>query len=208
VRTNKLAARRTQVERSAESAQRLLDAAIELIADKGFERTTAAEIGERAGYSRSMVRARYGSKEALLQSIFGEELDKRLLPVVDDSASGGEWVLARVDDVIRLLDEEPELMRAFCVMSFEAAVAIDSLRVWYRDWFGRYERALAAHLRAGIADGSVRAGIDPDAEATQFVLTGIGLIFRWTLDPLGYDLASEFSRWRARLQSEFQPRAR
>src|ERR1700745_982557 len=73
-------ARRTQQERSAESARRLLDAAIELIAEKGFERTTVAEIGERAGYSRSMVRARYGSKEALLESIFGSQLDRRVVP--------------------------------------------------------------------------------------------------------------------------------
>ena len=45
-----------------------MDAAIELIGEKGFDTTTAAEIGERAGYSRSMVHARYGSKESLLES--------------------------------------------------------------------------------------------------------------------------------------------
>ena len=45
-------------------------------------------------------------------------------------------------------------MRAFCVMSFEAAVAIDSLRAWYRDWFDGYERQFAVHLRAGLLDGS------------------------------------------------------
>src|ERR1700724_642251 len=123
--------RRTQRERTAESAQRLLDAAIELIAEKGFDRTTAAEIGERAGYSRSMVRARYGSKEALLESIFGNELDSRLMPSGDEELTGLPWVLARVDHVARLLEEERELMRAFCVMSFEAAGPIQSLRSWY-----------------------------------------------------------------------------
>src|SRR4030088_2921349 len=88
--------RQTQRERSAESAQRLLDAAIELIAEKGFDRTTAAAIGGRAGYSRSMVRARYGSKEALLESIFGAELDRRLMPDEDRDLTGLPWVLARV----------------------------------------------------------------------------------------------------------------
>src|SRR5213076_237185 len=74
------APRRTQQERVAESAKRLADAAFELIAEKGFERTTAAEIGERAGYSRSMVRDRYGSKEALLESLLASEFEARLLP--------------------------------------------------------------------------------------------------------------------------------
>src|ERR1700730_11755062 len=126
--------RRTQRERTAESAQRLLDAAIKLIAEKGFDRTTAAEIGVRAGYSRSMVRARYGSKEALLESIFGAELDRRLMPAEDHGLTGVPWILARVDHVASLLEDERELMRAFCVMSFEAAGPIHSLRSWYSQW--------------------------------------------------------------------------
>lgn len=194
--------RRTQKERVEESAQRLLDAAIELIAEKGFERTTAAEIGERAGYSRSMVRARYGSKEALLESIFGSELDRRLMPRGDAGFAGLDWVLARVDHVARLLDEEPELMRAFCVMSLEAGVAVGSLRGWYTRWLSDYERQLAEHLRAGQRDGTVRTDLDPEAEASQFVLIGLGLVFRWTLSP-GYDLAGQFRAWRRRLAREY-----
>jgi AcrR family transcriptional regulator len=212
VRTNKFAdgavaaRRRTQQERSAESAQRLLDSAIQLIAEKGFDRTTAAEIGERAGYSRSMVRARYGSKDALLESIFGSELNRRLLPEFDDGLVNGlQWVLARVDDVIRVLDDEPELMRAFCVMTFEATV-IDSLRGWYSQWFQSYEAQLAAHLRIGRGDGSVDPAVDPDREAAQFVLTGIGLIFRFTLDPSGYDLDGELRAWRRRLAAGLSAR--
>src|SRR3954454_13866573 len=108
--------RLTQQERAAESAARLLEAAIELIAEQGFDRTTAAEIADRARYSREMVRVRYGSKEALLESIFGSELDRRLLPPEDEDLTGLAWMLSRVDHVLGLLEEEPQLMRAFCVM--------------------------------------------------------------------------------------------
>jgi AcrR family transcriptional regulator len=197
--------RRTQRERSEESAKRLLDAAIELIAEKGFERTTVAEIGERAGYSRSMVRARYGSKEALLESIFGTELDRRLMPKTDQELTGLPWVLARVDHVAQLLDEEPELTRAFAVMSLEAGVGISSLRAWYTHWLGEYERQMAAHLRQGQRDGTVRAELDPEAEAAHFILTGFGMIFRWTLSPQEFDMAAEFRRWRKRLQAAYSP---
>jgi AcrR family transcriptional regulator len=198
--------RRTQQERSAESARRLLDAAIELIAEKGFERTTVAEIGERAGYSRSMVRARYGSKEALLESIFSAELDRRLMPPTDEELRGLEWVLARVDHVARLLEDERELMLALSVMSLEAGVGITSLRSWYATWFAEYERQIAEHLREGQADGGVRAEIDPEDEAAQFVLTGLGSIFRWTLSPDEYDLASAFRAWRERLERGYAAR--
>ncbi|WP_347338882.1 helix-turn-helix domain-containing protein [Mycolicibacterium sp. P9-64] len=52
-----------------ESSRRLAEAAIELIAEKGFSNTTAQEIGIRAGYSRAMVRERFGSKEADANSV-------------------------------------------------------------------------------------------------------------------------------------------
>jgi AcrR family transcriptional regulator len=198
--------RRTQEQRSAESARRLMDAAIELIAEKGFDRTSAAEIGERAGYSRSMVRARYGSKDALLESIFGGELDRRLLPAGEEDLTGLPWVLARVDHVAQLLEEERELMRAFCVISFEAAGPIPSLRSWYSQWLAHYEREMADHLRAGQRDGTVRPGIDPDTEAHDFVLKGIGLVFRWTLDE-AYDLAGQFRAWRAQLERAYSSQA-
>ena len=71
--------RRTQHERTAESTQRLTDAAIALIAEKGFNNTTLAEIGERAGYSRSMVQFRFGTKEGFLESLLREEYETRLL---------------------------------------------------------------------------------------------------------------------------------
>ena len=194
--------RLTQQERVAESAARLLEAAIELIAEQGFDRTTAAEIAERAGYSREMVRVRYGSKEALLESIFGSELDRRLLPPEDEDLTGLAWMLSRVDHVLGLLEEEPQLMRAFCVMSFEAAGPVPALRPWYSRWLADYERQIAAHLNAGVRDGTVRKDVDAEHVAADFVLHGIGLVFRWTLDPDGFALAGRLRSWRARLASE------
>ena len=70
-------------------------------------------------------------------------------PVVTNATreSGLPWVLARVDHVASLLEEERELMRAFCVMSFEAAGPIHSLRSWYSQWLQGYERQMAEPTR-------------------------------------------------------------
>jgi hypothetical protein len=150
-----------------------------------------------------MVRARYGSKDALLRSIFAVELERRLLPPDDGEVTGLPWVLARIDHVTRVLEEEPELMRAFGVMSLEAAVAISNLRAWYGEWLGEYERQLVQQLRFGMCTGSIRPDVDPEQEAAQFILTGLGLIFRWRLDPQRYDLATELARWRGRLETQY-----
>jgi AcrR family transcriptional regulator len=59
-------ARRTRAEQNADSGRRLLKALVDLVAEQGYEATSAAEIGLRAGFSRAMVHARYGTKDALL----------------------------------------------------------------------------------------------------------------------------------------------
>src|SRR5258705_9621681 len=66
------APRRPQAERRAQSERRLLDAATRLIADQGFSKTTLAQIGAKAGYSRGLVNERFGSKAELVQVLADE----------------------------------------------------------------------------------------------------------------------------------------
>ncbi|HKC50872.1 MAG TPA: helix-turn-helix domain-containing protein, partial [Myxococcota bacterium] len=66
------ASRPRQAERRTLSARRLLDAATQLIAEQGFSRTTLAQIGEKAGYSRGLVNERFGSKSELVRVLAGE----------------------------------------------------------------------------------------------------------------------------------------
>src|SRR5687768_15343821 len=107
--------RRTQRERVEESTRRLAVAAVELFGEQGFERTTAAQIGERAGYSRAMVRRRYGSKEALLEQLVEQELATRITPAGGDDRPGLERILAQVDRLIDFLEEDESTARAFFV---------------------------------------------------------------------------------------------
>src|SRR5277367_5753924 len=111
--------RRTQVERVAESSQRLLSAAIEVIAEKGYERATAAEISERAGYSAPMVRTRYGSKQGLLDSILHSVYDPWLFPADDDGLDGLAQINTHLSRLEKVGGEQPEFMRFFLVLSFE-----------------------------------------------------------------------------------------
>jgi len=50
---------------AADSRQRLLDAARELFAERGYERTTIRDIGERAGLDPTLIARYFGSKAAL-----------------------------------------------------------------------------------------------------------------------------------------------
>ncbi|WP_084531389.1 TetR/AcrR family transcriptional regulator [Nocardia miyunensis] len=198
--------RRTQAERVAESSRRLIDAAIALIAEQGFERTTAAEIGERAGYSRNMVRDRYGSKEAVLEILLETEIAERLLPTLrrERAGTGMDLVLGHVDDLLHGVWTAPENMRAMLVLSFEATAGpIASIRDWYAKLIPRFQAEMAENIALGQRDGSIRADLDAQREAETYVSYGIGLCFRWVMFREGFDLPAEITAWRARLARDY-----
>ena len=191
---------RTNRERVEESTVALIASAIQLFARQGYKRTTAAEIGINAGFSRNMVRDRYGSKEALLQSVF-ETFADLLLPAVrrDRGGTGLDRVLSQLDDLLRAVEREPETMRAMIVLTFETPAALQNFSGWFDGLIADYQAELVDHLAAGQADGSVRNELDPAREAEVFVSYAIGLCFRWALRRDTYDFPGEIKAWRARL---------
>lgn len=195
---------KTNQERVEESTLALIASAIELFARQGYERTTAAEIGINAGFSRNMVRDRYGSKEALLQSVF-ETFAGLLLPAVrrERMGTGLDHVLGQLDDLLRAVEQEPETVRAMIVLTFETPGPLQNFADWFDRLIAGYEAELVEHLAAGQADGSVRRDVNPAREAEIFVSYAIGLCFRWALRRDAYDLPGEMRAWRARLTKQY-----
>jgi AcrR family transcriptional regulator len=191
--------RRTQQQRRAESSRRLLEAAIALFAERGYDATSAGAIAERAGYSRSLVNVRYGSKEGLLETILATELEDRLLAGVEPQADGLTRMLAPLDGVLTLLGEDPQLLRAFFVVLFEAVGPVPVLRSHVRGWLTRLEHATLSALQDGQRDGSVRTDLDSTAVIEELAHLSIGLVYRWVLEGDGFDLAEALTRWRSRL---------
>jgi AcrR family transcriptional regulator len=195
---------KTNQERVEESTLALIASAIELFGRQGYERTTAAEIGIRAGFSRNMVRDRYGSKEALLQSVF-ETFAELLLPAVrrERTGTGLDHVLGQLDDLLHAVEQEPETVRAMIVLTFETPGPLQNFADWFDRLIAGYEAELAEHLAAGQADGSVRRVVNPAREAEIFVSYAIGLCFRFALRRDAYDLPGEMRAWRARLAKQY-----
>jgi len=195
--------RRTQAERLELSGRRLLAAAAELIAEKGWEATTAAEIGRRAGYSRAMVHARYGSKDALLDTLFHSEYEERLNPPVDAGASGLQRVLAPLIRIGELYDEDPDFLESMFVLSFEAVKRSSALRPRMSAWMDQISGAVEQGLLVGIEDGSVRRDIDVPAAVSDIVGVGVGVAYGWIVLPGRFDLPVELARTRARITREY-----
>ena len=139
----------TQTQRVEISNRRLIEAAAALIAEKGWEATTAAEIGRRAGYSRAMVHARYGSKDAILDAFFLDDQIQRLSPDADPTSVGLEEAMGHFDRVTALYTQDHDFLRALFVATFEAVKTTSPLR-------GRVRRfSIAESARSTRVSGEV-----------------------------------------------------
>lgn len=196
--------RRTQQERVEESTRRLVRATTELIAEGGYDAATAAEIGRRAGYSRSMVRARFGSTERLVDAVIRSGYEAPLTVEMPEAATGMEHILARIDAMAQLVDNNPELIRMLFAVEFQAAGKGSGMAVRAASWVGQLRSDTREALRKGQADGSIRRDLDAESAAHAIVVEGVGSAFLWTVDP-AEDFRRRIDQWRARTVETLSP---
>ncbi len=180
----------------------MLRAAAELIVEKGWEATTAAEIGRRAGYSRAMVHARYGSKDAILEA-FLQEYVRHLNPDPDPTDTGMQQVLAHFDRIQEVYQQDSELLRAMFVATFEAVKTTSPLRDRVRSQLEGGAAKVCAGLRKGIEDGTVAPDIDIGAAVNDITAAVFGIAFQWVVLPHRHDLEAEIAETRARIIADY-----
>jgi AcrR family transcriptional regulator len=198
----------TQPQRVEASARRLVEAAAELITEKGWDATTAAEIGRRAGYSRGMVHARYGSKDAILDTLFRDTYEARLDNTPADDVNGLDQALGHFERIIELYIEDRGFTRAVFVLTFEGVKSTSPVRARIQDWLTGGAQTVTAGLRAGIDDGSVRPDVDIASATTDISTAGLGVAYHWIVLGDAYPLDTALNTVRDRIIRDYGRRRR
>jgi AcrR family transcriptional regulator len=173
------------------SQRGLLTAALELFAERGFRASSLRAIGERAGYSRGLVSARFGSKEGLLRELVTRMLDRWGHDVRDRAVGGrvGAEALSVVAGVHRdAIERTPRAVRALYMLLFESLVSMPDLRREMARLDDRLREGTARTIRAGIKSGALRADVDASAQAALFLAVLRGITLQWLVDPAALDL--------------------
>lgn len=185
----------TQAERTAKSTAAMLDAAAELIVEGGFDSLTFAALGERAGYSRGLATARFGSKdglvEALIERIVTTWNHRNVIPRTKGK-SGLDSLSIILGAITAQARRDPKGLRVLYALMFEAVGPDDGLRMRIAKFQDAMRTDFQRFLRAGQRDGSIDPAVDPDREAVLLVggLRGVG--FQWLLEPDSFEPAREF----------------
>jgi len=179
-----------QQERTERSTNALLDAAASLIVEGGFASLTFAAIGERAGYSRGLVTARFGSKEGLVEELIDRIVTtwnhRNVLPRTKDK-TGLDGLDVLLDAIRRQAESDPRGLRVLYALMFEALGPDEELRTRFAKFHETMRADFARLISKGQTDGSIRRGLVPAREAALVVggLRGIG--YQWLVDPDRFD---------------------
>lgn len=193
-----MAKRRTQVDRREAAEARLVEAAIELVALKGYDGFTLSGVGKRAGYSHGLPVHYFGLKENLL-SIAASQIVKnfeKYRQLLDPDKRGLEKLIELAETYLKSYDKEPVRMRALHV-TVGAAITQPALREVVKELDDGSIKTLCQEIEFGRDAGNVRKDADArrGAEILLSVLRGT-VALRLLDDSIDLDRVSdELTRW-------------
>ena len=205
--------RLTQAERRNRTEDALLDAAAELVAERGLDRASLAGIGERAGVSRGLPTHHFGTKDELVARL-AERAQDRIEEAMESIArarhgrpseeiSGLEVVQLTADAYLELFADPTPYQRALLVMwgsTFPSQAGIAGMA----DAERRSYDGLADVVRRGQDDGSIRSDVDPVAAAVLVLGTIRGVAGLLLTDSAIVDMREVRENCRALITSGLQ----
>ncbi|WP_371615138.1 TetR/AcrR family transcriptional regulator [Streptomyces sp. NBC_00454] len=160
-----------------DAARRLLVAAVEAFAERGYHATTTRDIAGRAGMSPAALYIHYKTKEELLHRISRIGHDKAL-EILDTAASGPGTAAERLDVAVRAFVRWHAAHHTTArVVQYE----LDALGPEHRSEIVALRRQSDAAIRRILSDGVAAGEFDvPDVPGTTLAVLSLCIdVARW-----------------------------
>jgi len=157
-----------------ERKEKILAAAVELFARKGFAGTTTRELALAAGINEALLFRHFGNKEELYLEVLEQrcrlgEGRRRMERRLEQGQGDFELFAGIAQDILQRHRETPELMRLFLFSALESHSLSDRL---FRTYTAHFYETLAGHIERRKKEGVFR-DVDSMLAARGF----IGMVF-------------------------------
>jgi AcrR family transcriptional regulator len=172
--------------RSEETRQRIVNGAMKLFSDKGYDATGVAEICEISDVSKGAFYHHFPSKQTIFLELLQEWLSgldvemTRTLELAADVPAALLIMAAEMKQVFSAADGRVQLFLEFWQQARRDPVVWKEFIAPYR----RYREFFAKIIQKGIDEGSLRQ-IDPQAAGQALVALAVGIVVQGVLDPHG-----------------------
>jgi AcrR family transcriptional regulator len=157
--------------------ERLINAAVEAFAEKGFAATTTRDIASRAGMSPAAVYVHHDSKESLLYTV-SLQGHRSALDVIDGAAAASTDPVERIRTMVyRFSLWHADHSRVGRIVQWE----YHALTPEHRAEVGAIRRSIERTMQDALTDGVGQGVLDVvDVPGTAFSLLSLGVdLVRW-----------------------------
>lgn len=165
----------------------ILDAALDIVARKGYSRATVKELAEAVGLTHNGVIYYFGSKEALFTEILRRR-DERAVEEFEGLDRDPALMPERVVDVVKRNLAAPGFIELYSRLSNEASEAHHPSHEYFKS---RYQtnRQLYSDAFVVLRDrGLLPSATDPDLLSEALLAVLDGLQTQWIYDPDRVDM--------------------
>lgn len=144
-----------------EKRDRIIDAAVDVFADKGYRAARVSDIARRAGVADGTIYLYFKNKEDLLLVIFEEKMEQllaRLESALALESEPLERIRAYARYHFRSIEEHPALAQ---VLQVELRQSHRFLREYRPEMLWRYLDVFGELVREGQERGAIRPDVDP-----------------------------------------------
>ena len=163
--------------RSAATRERLLAAAVESFAQKGFAGTTTRDIASRAGMSPAAVYVHHATKEDLLFEV-SRRGHRDALAIIRQADAKERTPLSRVRSMVAAFSRWHAVnSRVGRIVQYE----FDALTPEHRQEIAGYRREIERQMRRALADGVAEGDFDvADVKGTALAVLSLSIdLVRW-----------------------------
>jgi TetR/AcrR family transcriptional regulator, fatty acid metabolism regulator protein len=141
--------------------KRIIDAAVDVFADKGFFGARVSEIAERAGVADGTIYLYFKSKDEILISLFEEkmaEILERFHAMLSEVTDTEEKMRRYIIEHLTLVAEQPRLMQ---VLTVELRQSARFMKDYAPHAFAKYLALVGSILEEGQKKGVFRKSLEP-----------------------------------------------
>lgn len=172
----------------AESQSRILDSALELFAQHGFDRTSVTSIAKAAGISQGLIYHYYDSKDDILRALFERSITE-VQASFDEAEIGRtpeEKIARLIRAALKVVQDHLSFWRLSYVLRMQPSV-LATLGNNVQGWAHAIRERLTGYLQeAGVSE--------PELEAAILFALIDGIAQHYALDPENYPLDAVMQR--------------
>lgn len=175
-------ARRGSYAKGVAKREEILTAALDVIARRGYGRTSVRELADAVGLSQAGLLHYFSSKEELFAEVLRkrDEVDRAALESVPPGAvSAGDGFVR----TIRHNADVAGLVQLYARLSSEATEPEHPARAYFEERYRGLRGMTADTIRDGQAAGTIRDDVDADQAASLLLAAADGLQTQWLMDP-------------------------